>query len=363
MTTAPPTEPRPQRLRRVLVPAVALVLAGATMAACAQETSSSDAGFDVRTDGNTKAKTRGDDGATPPFEATADFLSEAVARSHGEPFRFQEDLSMDVLGQHIAADHLLAGEFDGDRTSLGMDLGALYKDVPGMPGALGSGDLTMDMVADGKTLYLRAPVFATLADKLGQGGDTRRLGPFAAFADLGDKWGRVDLGALGGNGALGRLMSKAGVQSADPRALLDVVKNADDPHDLGKDTVRGDPVQGLGATLTFAELLKGEGVNFDDYMASLGSSMPAGSASTLDSMRDLELPVEVWVDHDDHVRRLVLDVDVSKMLGSMPGAEDAGSIAVKTSTDYYDYGDSSIKVDVPSDAVDVTADFRSMLGG
>ncbi|HKE75788.1 MAG TPA: hypothetical protein VKB57_19380 [Acidimicrobiales bacterium] len=341
-TTAPTTAARLRGRRLALLPALALVLAaGAT--ACAQK--ASDAGFDVRT---------GDDGRSPEFEATADYLGQAVARSEAQAYRFSEGVNIDAMGQHMGGDDFITGVRKGKASSLTMDMGGLYKGMPGVSDL--GGDLTMQMVTDGKTLYMRAPVFATLADKLG--GSSSVPGPFGAFAALGDQWGRIDLGALGEDKAMGRLMSQAGGQGSDPGALLKVVKDADDPHDLGTDTVRGDKVHGLGATLTFEKLLAGQGVNIDDYFGSLGSSVPAEGKAILDSLRDLKMPIEVWVDDDAHVRRLVLDMDMSKLLGSLGGGEGgSGSMAVRTTMDLYDYGSPSIKVDIPAQSVDVTDEF------
>jgi hypothetical protein len=355
-TTAPTAPARPRGLRRALVPAVALALAASATAACAQE--ASDAGFDVRTDPTTGS----DGGKTPEFEATADYLGQAVARSEGLAYRFTEGVTIDALGEHMSADELVTGVRKGRASSMTMDMGALYKSMPGFPEL--DGDLTMQMVTDGKTLYMRAPVFATLAEKLG-GSSSSVPGPFGAFADLGDRWGRVDLGSLGEDKALGRLMSEAGVQGSDPSALLKVVKNADNPHDLGTDTVRGDKVHGLGATLTFEKLLEGEGVNVDDYLGSLGSSMPAGAEAIFDSLREMAMPVEVWVDDDAHVRRMLLEIDMSKMLGAAGGeaGDRAGSLAVRTSLDLYDYDSPSIKVDIPTSSVDVTDEFVGNLTG
>jgi hypothetical protein len=348
-TTAPTTAPRPRGRRLALLPALALVVAaGAT--ACAQK--ASDAGFDVRT---------GDDGKSPEFEATADYLGQAVARSEAQAYRFSEGVSIDVMGQHMGADDLISGVRKGNASSLTMDMGGLYKNMPGVSGL--GGDLTMQMVTDGKTLYLRAPVFATLADKVG-GGASSVPGPFGAFAGLGDKWGRVDLGAIGEDKALGRMMTSTGLQGSDPGALLKVVKNADNPHDLGTDTIRGDKVHGLGATLTFEKLLAGEGVNIDDYFGSLGSSVPAEGEAIFDSLRDMKMPIEVWVDDDAHVRRMVLDMDMSKMLSSLGGGQGgAGKMGVRTTLDLYDYGSPSIKVDIPASSVDVTDEFVGNLTG
>jgi len=89
--------------------------------------------------------------------------------------------------------------------------------------------------------------------------------------------------------------------------------------------------------------------------------MPAGAGAMIDGFRNLKMPVEVWVDRSARVRRLVLDLDMSQMLGQLAG--ESGSFDVETSVDLYDYGSPSISVDVPQQSVDVTDAFAGNLTG
>jgi hypothetical protein len=344
MQPEPLTPTRPRRGRRALAPVLALLLAGAATA-CAQEAGG---GLDARTGGSP-------DGGSTPFAATADYLASAVDNSQAQPYRFQMGMDMGVGPIQAEVPDLATGQRDGDRSSLRMDMGGLYEDM-GVPGL--DGDLTMEMVTDGKHLFVRAPVFKTLAELPGAAGAT---GPMGALADLGDRWGRVDIAALGDTSATSRLLNKAGVQNGDPTVMLDLVKQADDVHELGNGTSRGDAVQGLGATLTFEDMLEAQGLDVDDYFGSMSSSLPPGADTIFDRMRDLELPVEVWVDGDDHVRRIELTIDMGDLLGEFADTEGVGDFAVTSSMELYDYGDDSIHVDLPADAVDVTDEFRSGL--
>lgn len=346
MQPDPPTPTRARHGRRALVPVLALLLAGAATA-CAQE---ADGGLDARTDGTPGA------GGGTEFAATADYLASAVDSSQAEAYRFQAGIDMGLGPIQADAPDLMTGQRVDDRSSLTMDLGGLYDDM-GIPGL--DGDLTMEMVSDGKQLFVRAPVFETLSELPGVTG----AGPMGSLADLGDKWGRVDLTALGDKVATSRLLSKAGVQNGDPTVLLDIVKQADDVEELGSDTSRGDTVQGLRAVLTFEEMLEAQGLDVDDYFGSMASSLPAEADGLFDRMRDLELPVEVWVDGDDHVRRVELTVDMGEFLGEVADTEGMGDFAVTSSMELYDYGDDSIQVELPTDAVDVTDDFLSGLEG
>lgn len=346
MQPDPPIPTRARQGRRALVPVLALLLAGAATA-CAQE---ADGGLDARTDGTPGA------GGGTEFAATADYLASAVDSSQAEAYRFQAGIDMGLGPIQADAPDLMTGQRVDDRSSLTMDLGGLYDDM-GIPGL--DGDLTMEMVSDGKQLFVRAPVFETLSELPGVTG----AGPMGSLADLGDQWGRVDLTALGDKVATSRLLSKAGVQNGDPTVLLDIVKQADDVEELGSDTSRGDTVQGLRAVLTFEEMLEAQGLDVDDYFGSMASSLPAEADGLFDRMRDLELPVEVWVDGDDHVRRVELTVDMGEFLGEVADTEGMGDFAVTSSMELYDYGDDSIQVELPTDAVDVTDDFLSGLEG
>jgi hypothetical protein len=340
MTAFPPTTTRP---RRRGLTAVALVALAALAGACAQK---ADDGPTAQTDG----------GKDPKFQATAQYLAAAVKQSKAKPYKFTFGFDISVAGTDLSADHLMSGQVDGRQAAVTMDGRQAFQSVPGLSSI--SGDLTLDMVTDQKALYVKAPLIDTLSDEGGLTG-TSGFGPLNAFGGLGGGWGKVDLTALGDDASIGQVMGSTGVQGGDPGKFLDMVKDASDPHDLGRDTIDGVAVKGLGATSTFKDLIRSEGVDADEYFRKLGTSVPQ---SMIDQVLALKVPMEVWVDGDNQVRRIKLDVDMNKLL-EKAGAGEMGDARMSMSMDFTDYGDSSIAIQIPSDATDVTAKFRDALPG
>jgi hypothetical protein len=72
----------------------------------------------------------------------------------------------------------------------------------------------------------------------------------------------------------------------------------------------------------------------------------------------------VWVDDDDRVRRITMALDMGALFEQFEDA-GAGGMQMSTdfSTDFADYGDESIAVEVPADAVDVTDSFLALEQG
>jgi hypothetical protein len=349
MTAQTLTTSRPRRARRALAPVLVLVLAGAGAAACAQE--SGDAGVTIDDGGGDGTEQGGD----ARFSATSEFLASAAAQSSAEPFRIEMDMAVSAMGTDIDADNLVVGQTDGDRGSFTMDFSAMFEDAPGASEMFGDAEPTMDMVFDGTALYMRSAIFATMADAGITGED---LGPMAALADLGDQWGRVDLDALGEDVSLSDVASSTGAQAADPHAFLDMVTNATDPHELGSDTLRGDHVQGIGATITFGDMLEAEGQDAGSYLDTAGTSGGLGAAAS-QAVFDTEMPVEVWVDDDDHVRQVAVSMDMDQVMESLdaPGA----SASFELTMDFFDYGDPTIAIEVPTESVDITDAYAELL--
>src|SRR5690606_33827750 len=128
------------------------------------------------------------------------------------------------------------------------------------------GDLTMEMVTDGSTLYTRAPYFATIADlALETGASPDDLGPLGDLAALDDQWGRIDLAELSPS----QVASAAGAQSSDPRAFLDMVAHGTDVHELGTETIDGVDTRGLGAAVTYEDMIEAQGMDADDARAQM----------------------------------------------------------------------------------------------
>jgi hypothetical protein len=110
------------------------------------------------------------------FEASSEFLAGAAERSSAEAYRIETDMSMHLAFGGDELDIVAAvttGEVDGRRSSMTMEMGALFESMADAmppsgapPGALLGGDLTMEFVTDGDTMYLRAPVYAAMVDAM-----------------------------------------------------------------------------------------------------------------------------------------------------------------------------------------------------
>lgn len=74
----------------------------------------------------------------------------------------------------------------------------------------------------------------------------------------------------------------------------------------------------------------------------------------------MEIPIEVWVDGDDRVRRVALDLDMSQVFAGMPGGVPGG-MSIGLVMHFRDYGDAAIDIDVPEDTTDITDAFRDLV--
>jgi hypothetical protein len=311
-------------------------------------------------------------------EATARALAQASERSTGEPHRVEMSMSMHAAGsgpgEQIDAEAvLMTGEQNGDAYEFHMDMGPwmdeMMSSLPPSERPPVDLDLTMDMAGDAHTLYLRAPMFAEIAAEAPPGTD---LGPVEDLVALGDQWGRIDIDALGGL-SLSELQGTTGGLGggSDPRAILDLVAGADDVEDLGADQIDGTPVTGMAARLSLGEMLEAQGVDPEEFSNQFSAGLGVGPGTNVDpdelAQRYLaiEIPFEVWVDDAGYVRRVSYEMDLLEMVG--PGLDEglgAGGpteFTMGTTMDFSDYGDPSIAIDFPTDAVDVTEAYRAML--
>jgi hypothetical protein len=88
-------------------------------------------------------------------------------------------------------------------------------------------------------------------------------------------------------------------------------------------------------------------------------SLAGSDQGTTDAVNDLVVPIEVWVDRDGLVRRVSFEYRLDGFAeGQEPGAYRPD---VSITLDLFDYGDESINVELPTDAVDITDAFREVL--
>lgn len=364
MTCDPACPPRPSRARRALVATVAAAAVGAGPA-CATEADLS--GPDLAVVG------------AGEFAATPAYLTAVADATDGLTYRISLDMTMRFAaeGESFQAGGTFAtGEVDGDASSMTVDLGALFDEIADqMPAdealeGLLDGDLTMEMISDGTTAYMRLPYFRTVAEMMLDTGATRSdLGPLADLAELGDTWGRIDLSEVSPS----EVASAAGGQTFDPGAFLDMAAQGTDVRELGTDTIDSVEVRGLGATVTYGDMLESRGMDADDLLDQMTSGAGVGGddefaeafEQTMEAMMAADIPIEVWVDGDDRVRRISLALNMTEIMADVAEAagEDVGDtgMSVDMVMDFTDYGDDSIQIEIPTDAVDITDEFLALM--
>ncbi|MGH9250111.1 MAG: hypothetical protein ACRD0W_11410 [Acidimicrobiales bacterium] len=275
------------------------------------------------------------------YEATPEFLAAAAERSQAERYRM-EMRKASAGGDEVVVE---TGEQDGERFRVRQDLGAELGQL--LPAAADA-DLSIEHAGDGSTLYVRMPAFAAMRE-LTPG---FAIVPFGDLVDqLGDGWGRVDLAELAD--VMPGLQDAANtVEGYFPRLFVDVVTKAQDVEELGHDEIRGVAVNGLAAE-----------VPFEDIWGAHDSRVGA-----IEMMNDITVPIEVWVDGDGLLRRVSFGFhhdEVGRALGAEGDGALTGGPAVQPDVDYtldlFDYGDESISIEFPTDAVDVTDAYRQML--
>jgi hypothetical protein len=272
------------------------------------------------------------------YEATPEFLAAAAERSQAQPYRMEMRQSM------AGADEVVieTGEWDGERFHARSDLAAQFG--PLLPADVNA-DLSIETMADDSTLYVRMPVFAALADLTSGFAIT----PFGDVIDrLGTGWGRVDLAELA-DVMPGLLDTTSPPGTQMPGLFVDVVANAQDVEELGRDEIRGVAVDGLAAQVPFENLLGAQGTAIEG----------------IELMNDITVAIEVWIDRDGLVRRVNFGFhrdDVAEALGQENELVTMSSFPVDVdyTLDLFDYGDESIDVEFPADAIDVTHAYRQM---
>lgn len=133
----------------------------------------------------------------------------------------------------------------------------------------------------------------------------------------------------------------------DPIGMVEVVEAAEgDIEELGDDEIRGVAVDGFAFTVAGSELAQGD------------DEVPQG-------MGDLDVPMEVWLDGDDRVRRLVMELDTGAVMqsgtdesadGQQDGPGTVGDMATLTVTmEFFDFG-TDVDVELPADEDVISAD-------
>ncbi len=321
-------------------PILRLAFAGATAALVVSACSGADDATDIRT--------------TEPdveVEATPAFLATVDDRTTADAFRYEMTMSMaadlGIIQLDAAPEEPIvtgAADTEGDSTMI-VDgrplvdevLDHLSEDFGGDAGAafageLPTGDLTIEARTIGERVWVKAPMFAALAEAGPMvGGDPA----IEALAPLAEHWGVADLDGLsgddGGVGPMTRLRgmgSFGATQNADPMQLMALLDEATEVTDLGRSSIDGVEVTQMRAEVDVPTVL---------HAAGQGPVPGTEDAPTLDGATAV---VDAWVDDDGLLRRLAVEVSIPELTGtggladSPMGAEATMGFVV----DVFDHG-------------------------
>ncbi|HEX5613661.1 MAG TPA: hypothetical protein VFZ83_00765 [Acidimicrobiia bacterium] len=248
-------------------------------------------------------------------EAFAALGASSDATTEAGSVRFA--IEMEITGGPEAMVVAVDGAFDLDSGAgtFEMDLGAL-----GVPG----GGSVEARLVDG-ALYMD---FSALAGSGGLGAGVR--------------WVEMDLDALAGD--LGVDLGDFG--ASNPSQLLDTLESlrgvSDDLELVGPEVVRDVPTEHYRVE-----------VNLDAALGDVPESMRADLERSFAVLGLETLPMDVWIDSDDRVRRLDFE------LSSIELAEAGTDLAVHMSMELFDFG---VEVNVVAPPPDETVDFLELFG-
>lgn len=232
-----------------------------------------------------------------------------------------------VAGQSMDMTAHVAGKCDFATGDMEMDMAATLP---------GPGEMEMQVRMLDGIFYMRYP--ENLVSQMG-------LPPGVA-------WIRMDPASL--TGASAEQMRSMSGQVQDPTQLLAFLEAAGaDVAEVGTEEVDGVETTRYRASATFGELAETQSEALEKV---LGNETLA--AESLEAMRDVEIPMEVWIDTDGRVRRLRVQMDMSAAMVGVPGqAGGAGSLLVDLEENFTDFG---VDVEVEPPPAAETVDFAEL---
>lgn len=305
---------------------------------------------------------------TVELEVSREFVLASVQRSEAASYTFAARLSMlmdmGFMRMELPGEApLITGMFDGTRTSMTADVGAMMEELADSNDEFAAAftsmesmrdQLIIDLVVDDTTMYLHAPMFGVPGmDATGAGAD---------LSAVVDGWGSVDLTRVSDLG-VGDLTSLGGAGGMDPSTMLTMLQDiATDVREDGRERVNGANTTRLIGHLAIGDLLEAQ----DDLASSFGDMGAPADADMWEMLTDTT--VEIVVNIDDHglVRRVSYELDMGAMLADVGasqgvGLEMMGEIEMRVGivVDFADYGHTNV-VAVPIGAVDIT---NQLIGG
>jgi LppX_LprAFG lipoprotein len=255
--------------------------------------------------------------AVSALRATPDAAAEAGTA------RVEMVMEMALLGESFEMTATGAYDAAAERMAMSMDLGAMFDQLAASTGETIPVDLDgpMEVVADGSTFYLRAPMFEALGAE-----GWLSMSP----EDLGTSAEGLGLGA----GAY------------DPSKMLENLRGVvGEPEVVGEEEVRG-----VATTHYRAEL------DLEKALAEVPADQRALLEAQLEQVRaagDATIPVDVWIDEDDLPRRMRMDM--AGMLGALTGDDATATVTIEM----FDFGE---PVDIAVPAPDEVTPFTEVMG-
>jgi hypothetical protein len=260
----------------------------------------------------------GDSVATDPVAEAAATTTEAGSS------RLEFTMTMEAEGRSFTMRGDGALAYSPPRGRMTLDLGDLAK-LSGEE----LGDGRMEFVFDGLVYYMKFPAgIEGLTGKTWMKIDLEKVG-----AETG-----VDLGAL---------------QQANqnPAQLMQFLRGvSDDIEELGQEDVRGVETTRYRATIDLDEAAE-RGADVGEFSEEMRDQLKA-EIERMRAQTGLEtLPVEVWIDEDNLLRRMRMDLSFSV---------EGEQVAMDMTMDFFDFG---VDVRVAPPPADQTVDVTALAGG
>jgi hypothetical protein len=270
--------------------------------------------------------------SSAPTRQLDDLASVAKQSAQIDTARFDLRVKLTVPGAPTPLAFGADGAFDStsQRATATIDLSSLVSMMGALGGALGGDagaklgapeDWKIDVILDGKVVYVKVP-------------------PFAAGQIPGGKpWIKGDLETLAAAGGSGVDLGSFG--TTDPKDLLKVLESVSGGLErVGRESVRGVDTTHYRATLDLKKVIEsGAGTQAAPALGDLDKMLQQTGLSTI--------PLDVWVDDADLLRRM--DIAVST---TQPGQ---GTADASITFELYDVGEPvSIELPPPDDVTDAS---------
>jgi hypothetical protein len=264
------------------------------------------------------------DAAVSALRAAPDAVADAGTAS------LEVVMEMAMMGESFDITATGVVDADAERMRVEMDMGDLFDQMadstgqelpPGLTG-------TMEMLADGSTFYMRAPMFSMLGV---------------------DGWISMTPEDLGTTAeALG-----LGAGAYDFTQMLESLRGVDgEPEVVGQEEVRGVETTHYRASIDLARALAEVPADQRDEVQAAFEQLGGG-----EDLSEVEMPVDVWIDADDLPRRMRMD------MGALFAAAGLGDGSMTMTMDFFDYGE-PVDIEVPSpDDVTPASEAFAALGG